>query len=290
MEPTRTDIAGVPYLGAFSMSETQVGLVWTPSPDEGSSEVLNPAYTIDVRDNLGTSLQTLTAVKGFTTATVSSLTEGTIYTFVVTVNVAATAESDDSAVVVWSPAKRRDTEGGTAAPIQVFETASVSFPSGLDIFSATIDGPQTLSLTGTSNSLIDFFVYTDPGSDDLIIRSAHLSTVIPTPRTTFFSTEIDDSDDLNFDRTASPDVATYSTSAVTISGAASGATTGKIIWGKTQEDNYFRILVMRNNASLVFGASPDRFLTLVVSYQSVSGVPFAKPVNREPDHPEYGRR
>jgi len=285
-----TDIAGVTYFGAFSASETSIGLVWTPSPDENSSEVLNPAYTVKVNNATGTQIQTVTAVKGQTTATITNLTEGAIYTFVISMNVASTAVTDDSSIVQWSPAKRRDTEGGTTAPIQVFETASSSFPSGLDLYSSTIDGPQTLSLLGSSNSLIDLFVYTDMASQDLIIRSAHLSGVIPTPRTTFFSTEVDNSDDLDFDRSAPPDASTYSTSAVTISGATSGATTGKIIWGRTQENNYFRLLVMRNNTSLVFGSSPDRFLTVRVSYQSVSGVPFAKPVNPEPDDPTFGRR
>jgi hypothetical protein len=280
-----TNIEGVPYLGAYSANETSVGLVWEPSPDESSSEVLNPAYTIKVKDPGGVTLQTLTAVKGQTSATVVGLTEGTIYTFVVTMNIAATAVTDDSASVQWSPAKRRETEGGTNAPIQVFETASTSFPSGLDIYSAAIDGPQTLSLLGSSNSLIDLFVFTDTASTDLIIRSAHLSGVIPTPKTTFFSTEVDESDNLEFDRSAPPDASTYSTSAVTISGATSGITSGRIIYGRTQENNYFRLLVMRNNASLVFGTSPDRFLTLRISYQSVAGVQFAKPINPEPDDP-----
>ena len=285
-----TDIAGVTYFGAFSASETSIGLVWTPSPDENSSEVLNPAYTIKVNNAGGTQIQTVTAVKGQTTTNITGLAEGTIYTFIVSMNVASTAVTNDSSVVQWSPAKRRDNEGGTTAPIQVFETASTSFPSGLDLYSSTIDGPQTLSLVGSSNVLIDLFVYTDMASQDLIIRSAHLSAVIPTPRTTFFSTEVDNSDDLDFDRSAPPDASTYSTSAVTISGSTSGATTGKVIWGRTQENNYFRLLVMRNNTSLVFGSSPDRFLTVRVSYQSVAGVPFAKPVNREPDDPAFGRR
>jgi hypothetical protein len=285
-----TDIAGVTYFGAYSASETSIGLVWTPSPDESSSEVLNPAYTIKVNDGGGTQIQTVTAVKGQTTATITGLTEGTVYTFVISMNIAETAVSDDSSTVQWSPAKRRDNEGGTTTPIQVFETASSSFPSGLDVYSSAIDGPQTLTITGSSNSLIDLFVYTDMASQDLIIRSAHLSTVIPTPRTTFFSTEMDDSDGLDFDRGAPPDASTYSTSAVTISGSSSGATTGKIIWGRTQENNYFRLLVMRNNASLVFGTSPDRFLTVRISYQSVAGVPFAKPIHPEPDDPTFDGR
>jgi hypothetical protein len=281
--PMPTDIAGVPYFGAFSSNETTVGLVWTPSPDESSTEVQNPAYLVKVKDAAGNVIQALTAVKGQTTINATSLTEGTIYTFVISMSIAATAVTDDSASVMWSPAKRRDTEGGTTAPIQVFETASTTFPSGLDVYSSTIDGPQTISLLSPMNSLIDLYVYTEPGTQDLIIRSAHLSSAILTPKTTFFSTEMEDSDDLDFDRAIPPDASTYSTSAITISGAASGATAGKIIYGRTQENNYFRLLIMRNNASLVFGVSPDRFLTVRISYQSVSGVPYARPVNREND-------
>ena len=280
--PGPTDIAGPSYIGAYSENETTVGIVWTASVDEANAEVLNPAYRINVKDAAGNVLQSLTAVKGATDPqmSITGLTEGTVYSFTISMIVASTAVTDDSVTVMWSPAKRMAMEG--SLPIRVYETTSTTFFSGLDIYSATIDGPQTLSLTGGSNSLIDLFVFTDPLSQDLIIRSAHLSTVIPTPKTTFFSTEIDESDDLQFDNAIPPDASTYSTSAVTISGT-DVATTGRIIYGRTQENNYFRLLIVRNSTSLLFGLSPDRYLTVVISYQSVAGVPYARPVNREHD-------
>lgn len=277
--PGQTTIRGASSPKAYSASATSVGITWTASPDEGRSEVQNPAYRIVARDTLGGSTQ-LTAVKGQTSALFTGLVEGRVYTFTISMLVSG-AVSNDSVSVKWAPAKRREGEGTGTTPIQVFETASASFPSGLDVYSSTEDGPVTRSLVGASNSLIDLFVFTDPTSQDLLVRSAHLSSVIGTPKTTFFSTFTSGTDDLDDPQSAPPDASTYSTAEVRISGAASGAATGKVIYGRTQENNYFRMLVMRNGTSLVFGTSPDRFLTVKISYQSVSGVPYVRPINIE---------
>ncbi|MGA9115794.1 MAG: hypothetical protein WB626_03370 [Bacteroidota bacterium] len=269
--PPTTTIAGPTNFRAYSAGDSSVGLSWTASVDESKTEVLNPAYTVRAKDTSGTLVRTQTAVKGISEITVTGLTGGTIYDFVIRMNVASGAVSNDSLVIRWSPARRRDTELG--APIQVFETASPTFPSGLDIFSNSSNGPVTLSMTGVSNSQIDVFVFTDPGSSDLLIRSASLSTVIPTPRTTFFSTVSRNAETLNDPQATPPDPATYSTLVVTVPAAA--ATTGKIFYGKTQDNNYFRLLVTRSGASLISGTSPDRFITVKVSYQGEAGNPYA---------------
>ncbi|MFN0159472.1 MAG: fibronectin type III domain-containing protein [Bacteroidota bacterium] len=266
-----TAIAGPSSLLAYSATETSVGLAWTLSPDEGRTDVPNPSYTIRVKDTTGVLLSTLTAVKGQSTLTVTGLTEGTVYLFVIRLNVNAGVVSNDSSSVRWSPAKRRETEG--SAPIQVFETASSSFPSGLDVFSAGSNGPVTLSLTGGSNSLIDLYVFTEVGTSDLLIRSASLSSVIGTPKITLFSTTSQNADDLNSPQAAPPAPATYSTLELRVSAAA--VTVGKIFFGRTQENNYFRLQVVRNSGSLIFGSSPDRFLTVRISYQSTAGNPYA---------------
>ncbi len=263
-----TAIVGPANLQAYSASETSVALGWTLSPDESRSEVPNPAYTIRVKDTTGGLLQTLTAVKGQATLTVTGLTEGTVYVFVIRLNVSGV---NDSSSVRWSPAKRRDTEG--SAPIQVFETASTSFPSGLDVFNGGSNGPVTFSLTGASNGLIDLYVFTDPTSQDLLIRSASLSSVIGVPKVTFFSTTSRNADDLNNLQSTPPATSTYSTLELRVSSAA--VTAGKIFYGRTQENNYFRLLVLRNGTSLIFGSGSDRFLTFKISYQGTAGNPYA---------------
>ncbi len=278
MELTATVIAPPTSIGAYSADETSVGVVWTDSPDEANTAVLNPAYRINVKDMTGTVLQSLTGIKGDNIRVVTGLTEGTVYSFTISMIVDSTVVTNDSVTVMWSPAKRRFDEGGF--PIQVFETASTSFPSGLDIFSDALDGPQTLSLLDPANSLIDLFVFTDTVSQDLLILSAHLASAIQLPKTTFFSTTIDSSDDLDFGRTTPPDAITYNTTVIRIP-AASGQTTGRIIYGKTEENNYFRLLVERDGTTLVWGVADDRYLTLQISYQSVEGVPYARPVNPE---------
>jgi len=271
--PNQIVIAGPSNLKAFSLDSTSVGLTWNLSPDELMAEVKNPAYQINARDSIG-NMFLITAVKGQSSATFPNLREGRVYTFVIRILVDSTAASTDSSVVRWAPAKRREREGN--APIQIFESASASFPSGLDVFSASANGPVTLAISGASNALIDLFVFTESGSQDLLIRSASQSTVIQVPKTTFFSTLSIDGDDLNDAQSAPPAISTYSQLELRIQ-ASTNITVGRIFFGRTQENNFFRILVIRNNNSLIFGSSPDRFITVKISYQGTAGVPFAKP-------------
>ncbi len=271
--PNQIVIAGPSNLKAFSLDSTSVGLTWNLSPDENMVEVKNPAYQIQARDSIGNNFL-LTAVKGQSSATFPNLVEGRVYTFVIRIVVDSTATSTDSSVVRWAPAKRREREGN--APIQIFESSSASFPSGLDVFSSSANGPVTLAISGGSSALVDLYLYTQPGSQDLLIRSASQSTVIPVPKTTFFSTVSIDGDDLNNAQSAPPAISSYSLLEITIP-ASTNFTAGKIFFGRTQENNYFRMLVTRNNNSLIFGSSPDRFVTVKVSYQGTAGVPFAKP-------------
>jgi len=278
-EPTTTSVRPPSNFRAYSASSTSIGLKWTGSPDESSSAVADPAYRIFTRDSLGTSLE-IQIAKGRDSVLVTGLVEGRVYTFTLKVNPGTNATSSDSVTVRWAPASRFNTSG--SAPIDVFETASATFPSGLDIFSTTVGGPNTLSLTSGSNSLIDLFVYTDPGSNDLLIRSADLSTVIATPKRTLFSTVSTNADNLDDPQAAPPVASSYSTLEIRVSGATSGAATGKIFYGRTQENNYFRLLVTRNSTSLVFGSSPDRALRFRISYQSVTGVIYSRPINPEP--------
>ena len=275
-EPTQTTaVRPASNFRAYSASSTSIGLKWSASLDENSSAVADPAYRISIRDSVGTSLE-IQAAKGRDSAVVTGLVEGRVYTFTLKVNPGTNATSTDSVMVRWAPASRFNTSGG--APIDVFETASATFPSGLDIFSSTAGGPNTLSLTSGSNSLIDLFVFTS--GTDLLIRSASLSTVIATPKTTFFSTVTTDADNLDDPQVAPPAASTYST--LEVNAFSTTGALGKIFYGRTQENNYFRILATRNGSSLIFGISPDRSLRFRISYQSVTGVPFAKPINPEP--------
>jgi hypothetical protein len=276
--PQAVVVAGPSNLRAYSVDSTRVGLMWTVSVDEAKTEL--QSYALSVTDTFRTPATALTAVKGQTSLTVSGLTEGTIYIFTLKANVASGAVTNDSATVRWSPAKRMETEG--AAPIQVFETADPSHPSGLDVYSSTVNGPVTRSLTGLTNSLIDVYVATLTTSQDLEVRSASLSTSIGTGKITTFSTETADVNDLNANpRPAPPDAATYSVLKVTVPSAA--AATGRITWGKTQEGNYFRMLVVSNGTSLISGPTGQRFITVKLSYQSKAGVPYARPLIHEPD-------
>jgi hypothetical protein len=267
---TQTGVAGPSNLRAYSMDSSRVGLTWNLSPDENKQELLN--YVITVRDTAGNVRTPISAVKGQSAATVSGLTEGVVYIFTIRNNVTSGAVSTDSATVRWSPAKRFDSEG--SAPIQVFETADPNRPSGLDLYSPSTNGPVTRSITGPTNALVDLFVATLSGSQNLEIRSASLSTSIPSGKVTTFDPNGVNAASLNSDPRLVPPAATaFTTLVVTVPNAP--ASQGLIFWGKTQEGNYFRLFIESNGTSLISGPVGNRFITVRISYQSVVGNPYS---------------
>lgn len=273
--PSETTIAGPSHLRAYSVDSTSVGLTWSVSTQEADTNLIN--YLLAIRDTLGNSRPSLTFVKGTAGTVVTGLQEGVVYVFTIRANVTSGAISNDSSTVRWSPAKRLDSEAG--APINVFETADQNHPSGLDIYSPSSDGPVTRSLTGAGNQLIDVFVETQSGSSDLKINSASLSNVIPAPQriTSFCPDSVTSSNDLNTDpRLTPPPASSFSTLSITV--PASGATNGRIYWGKTNDGNYFRMLIVYNGTSLISGPTGQRFITVKLSYQRTAGNPYARPI------------
>ncbi len=265
-------VAGPSNLRAYSVDSSRVGLTWALSVDESRPELLN--YEVTVNDTAGGIRLTLSAVKGQSSMQVSALQNGVVYDFTIRAIVASGSTTHDSSTVRWSPALRLEFEG-SSSPIQVFETADPAHPSGLDLYSSPAGGPVTRFMTvAPGNALIDLYVDTLSGSQDLMIRSASQSTVIPNGRITIFSSDTTNTNDLSTNpRVAPPQSSTFSTLVMRV--PAAGASTGKIIWGKTQDGNYFRLLIVYNGTSLISGPSGHRFLTFKISYQSVVGNPYA---------------
>ena len=57
-----------------------------------------------------------------------------------------------------------------------------------------------------------------------------------------------------------------------------GVTNSRLYWGRTNDGNYFRMLVVNNGTSLISGPNGSRFVTVKLSYQRAAGNPYARPV------------
>jgi hypothetical protein len=274
---TQSPIRAISNLRAYSVSATQVGLKWTPSADAGQNGF--DSYRIVARLVSGTDSTVTTAVPAADSVRVAGLTNGVIYNFEVTA-IAATGSStftNSSTVSIrWSPASRYENESGQPAPIQVYESSSsTGFASGMVFFSSSVAGPKTVSLLSSDSSAIDVWVKTEANSA-VSLNSSHIYRA--NRKITRFNLITRDANTLNDPQIAPPDTTAYNNFSILIDSAT--VASGKIVYFKGNDGNYGRILVQRNPSTnrLIWGTSPEQYLSLAISYQSVAFNPYAKPI------------
>lgn len=267
--PGGTTVSAPTNPRAYSASATSVGLRWTLSTSE--SDASFSGYVIRAKTSTGTIAATANVAKGIAATEVTGLTDGVIYTFVIRSTATGNLESADSASVVWSPARRYENESGQPAPIKVYETSSSgSFASGL-IFSI----PRTNSILSADSSLQDVYVKTET-NNAVSLNSA--SVFRAGRRITRFSTTVRDDSTLNNPQAIPPDTTTFNNVSILFDSVQ--ATSSKIYYFKGNNGNYGRVLVERNPATgrLIWGSSPEQYLSLRISYQSAAFNPYSKPI------------
>lgn len=271
--PTTPTISAPTSPRAYSASASSVGLAWTLSSSE--SDASFSGYVIRAKNPSGAVAATANAAKGISSTEVNGLADGVIYTFVIRSTATGGVESSDSASVKWSPARRYENESGFPPPIKVYETSSSSnFSSGL-IFFATA-GPKTVSLLDpVDSSRIDVYVKTE-ANNAVSLNSSHVYR--GNRRITRFHVLVRDDSTLNNPQTAPPDTTSYTNSSVFFDSVQ--VSTGKVVYFKGNDGNYGRILVERNATTgrIIWGTSPEQYLSLRISYQSVAFNPYAKPI------------
>ena len=274
-----TKLQFVTNLRAYSASAISVGLTWTASTDAANGEFLEHQIKVKVDT---TTIQTVTAATNATSATLAGLIEGTIYTFDVVLVAkpgAQTYINSDPSTVRWAPASRFSTEGGAA--IDVFEIRSATGGSGIQFFNSGTAGPRVLSIGSGAGfqGVIDALVDTTRPGGVIVLESAHLNPLlVGQARVTEFSNGEGSADSLNIGQSAPPDTSTYHNNySVTIGTQAVAA--GKIVYARTSDGNYVRILIKRDPVSqtLLFNTSPNRRIRVEISYQRTPGVIYAKP-------------
>ncbi len=277
--PTGPTIVAPTNLRAYSAGPTSVYLLWSLSTSESEASFNN--YLVQAKDPAGTVVATSNVAEGTPNVTVSSLTEGVIYTFVVRSTATGSVVSSDSASVRWSPARRYTTDSTNGAPIQVYEIRSTLGASGLQLNSnGSYARVRSLNAGNPDRILCDIYIDSVGGGAICLKNIALLGSY---PKNTFFSTESRDATDLNDPQSAPPDTSTYQANRINLPGTA--VTQSKIFFARSTTDNkYVRILVQRNVATglLYSGSGNDRYVVLQLSYQNTAGNWFAKPVRALP--------
>jgi hypothetical protein len=272
-----TKLAVVTNLRGYSASISSVGLTWTASTDAANGEALE--YQIKTKIDT-TTIQSTTASRAATSANITGLIEGTVYTFEVILKATSGAQTyvnSDPITVQWAPARRLTTQG--TAPVDVYEIRSSAGGSGIQFFHAATGGPRVLSIASGSGyqGVIDALVDTTTAGV-VVLESAHLNPLlVGQARSTKFSTVEGSADSLNIGQSAPPSAGTYTQDRVTVGDQAVAA--GKIVYARTSDTNYVRILIKRDGTSgtLLFGASPNRRIRVELSYQGRPGVIYARP-------------
>jgi hypothetical protein len=274
----KTALSAVTNLQAYSAGTTSVGLVWTPSSSENVSEF--GEYEINVKNPIGDIVASTAASKGDTNFTILNLTEGVIYSFEMTAIVvegATNYKNSTTATVRWSPARRLNSDD-LGVDIKVYETSSSSsYGSGLILYHPTLHAPKIVSIgnPGTDSSYIDLYLKTNPTTPgSVILQSASLSKA--SWRLTRFSSVSRNVNELDNAQLAPPDTGTYSLTAIQFD-STSAVATSRIYYVKGDNGNYGRILVQRaSNGTLIWGTTPEQYLNLKISFQTVAYNPYSK--------------
>ena len=269
VDPTDKPIAPT-SLQATSKNESTVILRWTASTSESNS--LFDKYVLTVTGGANP-IQPFDIAKGTTSAEISGLSEGTIYTFSIATKFTDGTTSSTSAQIQWSPATRF-VRNQNDQPIQVYESAS-NFGSGLVIYDPIGDGPKSATVSNGAQWNLGL----DTRNGKLVLASARLLdyNFITQPGVTEIASEVINANSLDdvFDSQAldakyfqerSIDLTQQNSSFVLVV---------RFRHLGSLQYNYAKVLVKYNNGFLQ-GSPDNRYVAFEISYQKQAGVPYAK--------------
>lgn len=265
-------------LMATSLDKQSIRIKWTHSEDVANAEFKE--YEIAVTG--GAAMDPVTRDKESTTYELTGLNEGTIYTFSI-YSVSTKGKKSTAATIQWSPSSRFTLGAPMGAnTARMYESAS-SFGSGMELYfvgaSADESGPRTRTVADG----VFWDIGLDTRNSKLHISSAKLldynfgtnkptSTVeISSQVLTGYATldEVYGSEGL--------DKGTFSEKAVDLS-----TYNGNIVLvlrhkkaGETKW-HYAKLFVKYFNGSFLQGATGNRYVEVVLSYQMGEDVPYAK--------------
>ncbi len=259
-------------LMATSLDNQTIRIKWTHSAD-----VDNPKFKeYEIVVTGGGPLAPVSKDKQSNTYELTGLDEGTVYTFEVS-SVSTEGEKSAAVSIKWSPASRfTESAPNFANPIRVYETAS-SFGSGLLLYDADNEGPVIKKVANGAEW--DLGLYT---TGKLVFGSAKLLTynfgtnpvniveISDNVLTGYNSLdEVYDSQALSAGSFKEQliDLTKYNQNIVLV---VRKKASGEDKW------HYAKVFIKYLNDAFLMGQPDNRYIELVVSYQMVADVPYAR--------------
>jgi len=272
--PSDPDVAAPTNLMAAS-GDGSIFLKWTLSTSESQSNF--GTYSITYLNRSTNESKSASVAKSQTTYRLDGLVNGTEYTITMRSVTQNGKQSSDLASINWAPAVRQSTDD-QGVPIKVYATTS-SLNSAIDLYNA-MGKAEVIPQSGADfKTRGDFYFFAASST------SSTLSIISPAEannqgEVTQFSTTTINADDLDSQYASEfPAASTFSLKQIDINDGT--AATGKIFFARLVRGSdyyYFRILIKKGVSSgkIVQGSGNDRFITIVVSYQSTKNIAFAK--------------
>ena len=251
---------------ATSIDSMTVRLIWTASTSEDSSWFKD--YVLVITSQSSGVLAPIYLSKTDNPIDIKNLNEGEIYTFQLTSRNSELVESAQATAVRWSPARRFDS-------FKLYETKS-SYGSGLMLYDATSKGPLTYTIANSDkwdlaldtreiSAGVESWDIGCPGLTSYTISNPR-NTLIIIPNDSYKGVaSLDDVFDTEMLNPTAQQLINFDT-----------AIKGFVFAVKTQDGHFAKVLVKANNGVLLQGTKPNRYVELDISYQTTTGVQFAK--------------
>lgn len=274
-DTTDPNTPGVTYpnaptnLMATSIDSKTVAIKWTLSTSETDANFKGYVIYIDevAQDTLD---------KGTYTASYTTLSENTEYTFKVKSIDKSGNLSEAGVSIKWAPAFRFETNINDA-PIKMYVTANTDFGSGLNLLDVVGGAPKTLKVSSIEDWTLGIETKTDgvlkfgPASSLDYNTDKTLKTVymVSTPVFANSLNEVFDSEALT-SKSFNENYVDLNT--LTSNGQNAIFYIKEMIDGKA---HYAKVLV-KNNGGFLQGSGKDAYVEVIVSYQKGADVPYAK--------------
>lgn len=262
----------VTELYAGSTSETSIRVEWTHSTSVDSTWFGN--YRMIVEDMTTSKLDSTVIVKGQSYYDRTNAVNGTTYKFTIEA-VSDSGKVSTPASISWATSKFFE-KNDNSADIKVYGSKS-QFGSGLELYG---DGNAPTIHKVANGSKWNLGLYTTGGVIKFGSASALGYTTVTNPadaEITAIQSSIDtnklESTLLNGDLTGF----TFSKQALDLTSAPATSKEHGITFFVKVGNNYARVIVLKKNGSYLQDAgSNDEYVQVLVSYQTKSGVPYAK--------------
>lgn len=261
-------------LMATSVDKDKVALKWTLSADESNSNFVG--YWLYVYVPGGQMGDPIELQKGYNTTTITGLTEGTIYNFDLYAVVKYNNQDmlSPKVTIQWAPAIRFNMNVNDDV-IKVYESAS-SLGSGLVLKDAQGNAPKTLTVANGANW--DLGLYTNGG----VVEFGSAKNILAKYSSFSGTAKKCEISDTRYDVALLNDVydsqalsgQTYSEQIINLATATASNNLVFVVRTNAPSWNYAKVMVL-NKSGFLQGSTGNRYIEVVVSYQSVQGVPYA---------------